>query len=55
MSFLQVTPELLTVEVTVHALHKDANFLMKSVAKLAKSFGIVPSITENLGDFRYKP
>ncbi len=39
---------------TVHILHKDANFRMKSVAKLAKRFGIVPSITENLGDFRYK-
>ncbi len=41
--------------VTAHTLHKDSNFRMKSVAKLAKSFGIVPSITENLGDFRYKP
>ncbi len=43
------------LNVTVHTLRKDGNFLMKSVAKLAKSFVIVPSITENLGDFRYKP
>ncbi len=27
---------------------------IKSVAKLAKSFGLAMSLPENLGDFRYK-
>ncbi len=32
----------------------SSNVPIKSVAKLAKSFGLATSLTENLGDFRYK-
>ncbi len=40
--------------VTVRARWQEADFSWNPVAKLAKSFGLNMSLTENLGDFRYK-